>query len=527
MDYFLSYSRADQRVAGELADALEGAGHSVFLDTRHIAPGDRWDASIQQHLRDSKAVVVLLSPDAVRSDNVLDEVGFALDLHKLIVPVIIRPCDVPLRLRRFEWLAFDGRADRIAEELAGRLSRGMARREPGHDETWERPSVVVLPFRGLSAVRDTEALCDGLLYGIIESLSHNKEFFVIAAGTSLTYKADAPNLGQIANELGVRYAVSGTLQCTATRVRVTFELCNAVNECVILSNHHEGELEDHLAFQEAISRAIAVELQPRLTRAEIKRVARKSPTELNAWELFMRARTYNWSRDWLHQSIELLERAIAIDPAAASARALLAARFAYLIWYGEFENAGRALEQIDKALELDPNDSFIQVASCIVHMHLGNARRALESSERALETNPNLAEAWAYHGACLGLTGENRRGLEQLDMAFRLSPKDPLRYIWYLFRMVCLVGDENYEEAAKAGEASIRLNREWFFVEMSQAVNYAMLDRAAEARAAWAQARHLNSQVSVDAYRLWLANSQLSEAHRERLIAALKRVGCE
>ena len=527
MEYFLSYSRSDAEVAKNIVDGLEARGVGPFLDTKHISPGARWDQAIQTQLRDCKGIIVLLSKSAVVSENVLDEVGFALDHHKMVVPVVLEDCEVPLRLRRFEWLRLHDSLEYLVERLSAKLESGAVRRNPLEAHSWDRPSIVVLPFRCISSDEETKALRDGLLHEIVESLSLNREFFVISTGTSLAYKNEPINLPEISNDLGVRYAVYGTLQRHNEKLRVNMELINATTERVLLVDHYEGEWDDYFQFQSDMSRAIAVALQPKLTREEIKRAVKKSTAELSAWEIFQRARTYNWSFPWLKQSIDELRRAVNLDPHSAQPRALLAARLAYLVWYGEFDQFGEAQEHLEVALELQPQDPFIQVASCIVNMHMGTHQRALEATEKAIEANPNLAEAWAYYGACLGITGDNKQGLRQIDMAFRLSPRDPLRYIWHLFRMVCLVGVEDYEGAISAGRESIRLNQEWFFVHMSQAVNHAMLGQTLEARESWNEAKRLNSQVSVEAYRMWLHSSQLTEEHQNRMVAALQDSGCE
>ena len=103
---FVSYSRADSEFALKLASDLRANGASVWLDQLDIAPGARWDSSIEDALRRSARVIVLLSPKAVASQNVLDEVSFALDEGKTIVPVLVETCAVPMRLRRLQYVDF-------------------------------------------------------------------------------------------------------------------------------------------------------------------------------------------------------------------------------------------------------------------------------------------------------------------------------------------------------------------------------------------------------------------------------------
>ena len=103
---FVSYSRADSEFALKLASDLRANGASVWLDQLDIAPGARWDSAIEDALRRSARVIVLLSPKAVASQNVLDEVSFALDEGKAIVPVLVETCAVPMRLRRLQHVDF-------------------------------------------------------------------------------------------------------------------------------------------------------------------------------------------------------------------------------------------------------------------------------------------------------------------------------------------------------------------------------------------------------------------------------------
>jgi hypothetical protein len=103
---FVSYSRADSPFAVKLASDLRANGASVWIDQLDIAAGARWDDAIEEALRGSARVIVLLSPKAVASQNVLDEVSFAMDEGKTLVPVLVEPCTIPMRLRRLQYVDF-------------------------------------------------------------------------------------------------------------------------------------------------------------------------------------------------------------------------------------------------------------------------------------------------------------------------------------------------------------------------------------------------------------------------------------
>jgi len=103
---FFSYARADEEFALKLAKSLRSAGANLWIDQLDIPVGARWDRAVTQALKIAKSVLVILSPAAVESDNVMDEVSFALDQKKLVVPVLYKNCEVPLRLRRVQYIDF-------------------------------------------------------------------------------------------------------------------------------------------------------------------------------------------------------------------------------------------------------------------------------------------------------------------------------------------------------------------------------------------------------------------------------------
>ena len=103
---FISYSRVNSDFAVRLAKDLDLAGINAWIDQSDIPTGARWDDTLQTAIDESSVLLVLLSPESTRSQNVKDEVGYAIDNGKRILPVLVRPCIVPLRLRRFQYVDF-------------------------------------------------------------------------------------------------------------------------------------------------------------------------------------------------------------------------------------------------------------------------------------------------------------------------------------------------------------------------------------------------------------------------------------
>ncbi len=117
MSTFISYSRANSDFAVRLASDLKAAGFDVWLDQLDIPTGARWDDEIEKALEKSNIFLIILSPESIESQNVKDEVGYAIDAGKSILPVLTRPCRIPLRLRRFQFVDFSNHPyeDSLAE----------------------------------------------------------------------------------------------------------------------------------------------------------------------------------------------------------------------------------------------------------------------------------------------------------------------------------------------------------------------------------------------------------------------------
>jgi len=118
---FFSYSRLDAEFALKLAKDLRNAGAAVWIDQLDISPGDHWDIAIQKAVGGSSSLLVVLSPHSVESENVMDEVSYALEEKKLVIPVLYRKCDIPLRLRRVQYIDvqadYDAGLQRILTQL--------------------------------------------------------------------------------------------------------------------------------------------------------------------------------------------------------------------------------------------------------------------------------------------------------------------------------------------------------------------------------------------------------------------------
>jgi hypothetical protein len=144
---FISYSRQDKEFALDFAREMKASGLSVWLDQLDIPTGARWDDEVESALRECTIFLIILTPASVSSENVKDEIGYAIDHGKRIMPVLLQECVVPLRLRRFQYTNFTSiefregvkRAKQLLETLLN--ERSTPAREGSFDDAPEQPHV--------------------------------------------------------------------------------------------------------------------------------------------------------------------------------------------------------------------------------------------------------------------------------------------------------------------------------------------------------------------------------------------------
>lgn len=130
-EIFFSYSRSDEALVLKIASALRQDGRRVWVDQLDIAKGSRWDDEVEKALKASSCLLAILSPAAVASQNVMDEVSYALGEKKKVIPILAKPCDVPFRLKRLQFVDFTGGYDKGYRELSAALDGSVA--PPGRE----------------------------------------------------------------------------------------------------------------------------------------------------------------------------------------------------------------------------------------------------------------------------------------------------------------------------------------------------------------------------------------------------------
>jgi TolB-like protein len=224
-----------------------------------------------------------------------------------------------------------------------------------------KPSIAVLPFTNMSSDPEQEYFSDGLADDIITNLSRIQSLFVIARHSGFTYRGSAVDVRRVSHELGVRYVVEGSVRRSGDAIRVTSQLVEAETGNHLWAERYDRSLTEIFAVQDEITFKVTTAILHALTDAEQRRVLRKPPQSLGAWEAYQRGLCHYGKATATdsEQAIEYFERAIALDSAFAAAYSHLA--LVHMTRGGVYatrpidEAARLAVVAARKAFDNDPN----------------------------------------------------------------------------------------------------------------------------------------------------------------------------
>jgi TolB-like protein len=226
----------------------------------------------------------------------------------------------------------------------------------------DKPSIAVLPFANLSSDSEQDYFADGIVDDITTALSRFKSLFVIARNSSFTFKGNAVDLKRVGRELGVRYVLEGSVRKAGKKVRITCQLIDATTGAHIWAERYDANLNDIFALQDEIAVNVVSAIQPKLLQAEIDLAAARRPDNFSAYDLYLRAtpRYYTMTREGIADALQLLARALEIDPRYSSAASL--AIFCHTLnlfagWSADRKwDAAEAARLSQLVLSIDAND---------------------------------------------------------------------------------------------------------------------------------------------------------------------------
>lgn len=344
--------------------------------------------------------------------------GMAVEEGNLTVQIAQLRKLLGARIDGGEWIVT---VPRVGYRFIGAVEQlGDARRKPLPLPA--KPSIAVLPFVNVSSDPEQESFADGLTEDLITDLSRTSELFVIARNSAFAYKGKARDVHDIAEDLGVRYLLEGSVRHAAGRVRINAQLVDALTGDHLWAERFDRELDDIFAVQDEVTARIVEALLGRLRMQP----PRQRPKSLEAYDLCVRARRLMDDTPQAAQEAHLLlTRAISLDPDYAEAHRWLALNH----WMGWVHSGGPteasrsiALELARKAVALDPGDAGGRWALGYLLAYERSFAEADVEFARAIELDPNEADAWAALSDITVLAGRVDEGLAHIRKAFRLNP---------------------------------------------------------------------------------------------------------
>ncbi|MDH3692430.1 MAG: adenylate class-3/4/guanylyl cyclase [Gammaproteobacteria bacterium] len=357
----------------------------------------------------------------------------------------------------------------------------------------DKPSIAVLPFTNMSGDSEQEYFSDGITEDIITGLSRFRELFVIARGSSFAFKDQSVGITEMADKLGAKYVLEGSVRKAGNRVRITAQLIEGTTGNHLWAENYDRVLEDVFAVQDDVSQTIIATLAGRVEEESRERALRKSAKNLSAYDYYLRGKHYwpDWmgSKNNILQAREMFEQATELDPDYAAAYIGLAESYIAEFWSSWTTNrdvaGARAFEHACKAVALDDRDSHAHLILAVAYFHVkSNFELAEVQIQRALELNPNDYWNYCFKTSFSLCAGDFEESIFCGSEAIRRNPFLPDG---------CLHGMGFSEYFAQRYDNAIktfgRLSAPGVEVQGCIAACYAQLGRDEEARAAAAEFR--------------------------------------
>ena len=373
-----------------------------------------------------------------------------------------------------------------------RVSRHERRSRPRNDDasavsvapnrSRDTPSIAVLPLKNSAADPDCRAFGEYLAEGTATALCRARSLTIIVPKPS-RFRLTDPR--QCASNVGARYLLAGSIAQAGHCLRVIIRLLDAETDAQVWGDTYDGEIKNLFGLADRITESVMRAILPQVRRSEIERARRKRPEDLAAYGLTMRAFPFVFASNptAAKQALDLLYRAIEIEPDYAPATSLAAWCHAQLVLYNgtpsPAEERKHALLLSVRAGILDPDDPLVLTARCAVHTMAGHLAHARALISRTLELDPTLIWSWERSGWLNAYSGNAEAAIRDFAQATRLDSRRPNAN--RLTGLGCAYFDAGrYEEAARWKRMALRDDPGTAWINRSLSVSYARLgDRLA------------------------------------------------
>ncbi len=366
----------------------------------------------------------------------------------------------------------------------------------------DKPSIAVLPFTNMSSDPEQEYFSDGISEDIITDLSKVSGLFVIARNSSFVYKNKAFNVPDVCRELGVKFALEGSIRRAGARVRITAQLIDGVSGGHLWAERYDRDCTDIFEVQDDVTQKIVAALKVTLSESERSLIADAGTKSVDAHDFFLRGRELIFglekNRAMFDNATTLFRRAIECDPNYAAAYAGLS--MAYMLDHQNLwsDAPGSSLELAGRfasdAIAKDGKDPFVHYVAALVAMFNKDYERWAAEADKALSLNPNYALALNARGLVHIYTGAPARAIPYIEGAMRLDPALQQHYLHFLGTAYFVAGD--YETAARQFRERLSLNPTSDLSRAFLASALGHLGELDEARRIWRELKEINPRYS-------------------------------
>ena len=368
----------------------------------------------------------------------------------------------------------------------------------------DKPSIAVLPFTNMTGDPGQAYFCDGITEEIITALSRTPKMLVIARNSTFTYKGKSVKVQHVAEELGVRYVLEGSVRATGEQVRISAQLIDAVKGHHLWAESYDLDRKDVFAVQDQITLQIITALRVKLTEGEQARFHSRGAKNLAAYLKYLEGVGYlrQFSREKNVVATQIAKEVISMEPEDMRGYSLLAYTNLYDVWLGlsnsPKKSFSNAIALAQKAIELDPINEDPHRILAHTYILMKRYDDAVAEAEKALEMQPGSADSHATLGHVLLISGRHIEAITILEKATRLNPYPPSWYYLNLASAYRLA--EHYEEAIITYKKSIQIAPNNQIALAGLTIAYVQIDRLDEARTTAKDLLRANPKFSVEQY---------------------------
>jgi len=366
-----------------------------------------------------------------------------------------------------------------------------------------RLSIVVLPFENLSHDPDQDYFADGITEDLTTDLSRIAGSFVIARNTAFTYKGKSVDVRQLGRELGIHYALEGSVRRLGGQVQVNVQLIDAETGAHVWADRFETDMRNLVEAQSEITGRLARTLNLELIQAEARRLEQERATDPNARDLVMRASAIFQRAPGAANRKEAqrdFEQALKIDPNLVDAKIGLATVLVVNINDGGSESPPadeeRAERLLNEALQQDPNRSPLHGTIALLRRLQNRLPESRSEWERAIQLDPNNAIAYGQLGVTLLYLGEPDATVPLEEKRIRLNPNDPNIAVAYWSMGLAYLLQGKAQEATQWLTRARAANPRLYYYCLDLAAALALVNDLDGAHAALAEALRLKPEIN-------------------------------